>query len=55
MKEAVAEALNEQRDLLREVFTEVLEDLALVEAIEEGRQTELVDRAQIFDVLAGGM
>jgi hypothetical protein len=31
----------------------VLEDFALVEAIEEGRKSELVDRSRIFDVLAG--
>ena len=45
MKEALAETLSEQRDLFRDVFAEVLEDFALVEAIEEGRQTETVDRA----------
>ena len=54
VKEALAETLREQRDLLREVFAEVLEDFALIEAIEEGRRTEKVDRERIFDVLAGG-
>ena len=53
MKEALAETLSEQRDLFREVFTEALEDLALIEAVEEGRQTEKVDRAEVFDVLEG--
>ena len=45
------ETLNEQRDFFREIFAEVLEDYALAEAIEEGRQTETITRAQIFDVL----
>jgi len=54
VKEALAEALSEQRELLREVFAEVLEDFALVEAIEEGRRTEMVDRARVFDVLSSG-
>ncbi|HSL83824.1 MAG TPA: hypothetical protein VLF66_13695 [Thermoanaerobaculia bacterium] len=54
MKEALAETLVEQRELFRDVFAEVLEDFALVEAIEEGRESEIVDRSQIFDVLAGG-
>ena len=53
MKEALAETLSEQRDLFREVLTEALEDLALIEAMEEGRQTEKVDRAEVFDVLEG--
>jgi hypothetical protein len=38
-KEVLDEALREQRELLREVFAEVLEYFALVEAIWEVRQT----------------
>lgn len=53
LKEAFIETLHEQRELLREVFAEVLEDFALTEAIREGRQTELVERAEVFDVLEG--
>ena len=51
LKEALTEALHEQRDLLHEVFTEVLEDFALSEAIREGQQTERIDRAEVFDAL----
>lgn len=53
MKEALVETLTEQRDLFRDVFSEALEDFALVEAIEEGRETDRVERAQVFDVLEG--
>ena len=52
-KEALAETLHEQRDLLHEVFAEVLEDFAFAEAIREGRQSERVQRDEVFDVLAG--
>lgn len=52
-KEALAETLHEQRDLLHEVFAEVLEDFALAEAIREGRQSERVQRDEVFDVLEG--
>jgi len=52
-KEALAEALHEQRDLLHEVFAEVLEDFAFAEAIRDGRQTECVERDEVFDVLEG--
>ena len=52
-KEALAETLHEQWDLLHEVFAEVLEDFAFAEAIREGRQSERVQRDEVFDVLAG--
>jgi len=53
MKEALVETLNEQRDLFRTVFYEVLEDFALSEAIQEGEETELVSREEIFKTLEG--
>lgn len=54
LKEALAETLHEQRELLHEIFAEVLEDFALAEAaIREGQQTERVDRGEVFDVLEG--
>jgi hypothetical protein len=53
LKEALAETLHEQRGLLHEVFAEVLEDFAFSEAIQEGRQTERVERDEVFDVLEG--
>ena len=48
-KEALTETLHEQRELLHEVFAEVIEDFALAEAIREGQQTELVERDEVFD------
>ncbi len=53
LKEALAETLHEQRELLHEIFAEVLEDFALVEAIREGWQTEHIERTEVFDVLEG--
>lgn len=53
LKEALAETLHEQRELLQEVFADVLEDFALAEAIRDGRQTERVQREEVFDVLEG--
>lgn len=51
LKDALVETLQEQRGLLQDVFAEVLEDFALAEAIREGRQTGLVDRDEVFQVL----
>ena len=54
MKEALTETFAEERDLLREVVVEALEDFALAEAIEEGQQTEKVSRERILNTLKGG-
>ncbi|MBI2477596.1 MAG: hypothetical protein HYV60_02785 [Planctomycetia bacterium] len=51
LKEALAETLQEQRELLHEVFTEVLEDFALGEAIREGQGTKPATREEIFRLL----
>jgi len=53
LKEALSETLREERDLLREIFAQVLEELALTEAIRQGRQTERIERAEVFDILEG--
>jgi hypothetical protein len=53
LKEALAETLQEQCELLHDVFAEVLEDIALAEAIREGQQTEQVAREEIFRSLEG--
>ena len=50
-KQAFAELLQERRDLLYDVFTEVLEDIALANAIKEGEETEIVSRKQVFKIL----
>jgi hypothetical protein len=50
-KEAVLEALQERRDLLYDVFAEVIEDLALTKAIKEGELTESVTREEVLDTL----
>jgi hypothetical protein len=51
MKEAIAETLHEEREFLHEVFAEVLEDFALAEAIREGRQTKVVERDEVLQIL----
>ena len=53
LKEALVETLHEQRDLLHDVFTEVLEDFALAEAIREGRKTKNATRDEVLRILQG--
>jgi len=53
MKQAMLELLKERRDLIYDVFAEVIEDLALGNAIKEGESTESVTREEVFHTLEG--
>ncbi len=53
MKTAFIEALEERKDLFRELIDEALEDIGLVQAIEEGRSSGSVSREDIFKILDG--
>jgi hypothetical protein len=53
MKEALVETLQEQRELLHDVFAEVLEDFALAEAIRQGQKTKRATRDEVFEILRG--
>ena len=53
VKEAILELMQERRDELEEVFAEVIQDLALARAIEEGEATETVRKAEILQILEG--
>ncbi|MBM3333902.1 hypothetical protein FJY63_04500 [Candidatus Sumerlaeota bacterium] len=52
-KHAISEFFHEERDVLCDLFAEVIEDLALVNAIKEGETTETVSRAEVFQILEG--
>ncbi len=54
VKAAVVEVLEERRDFLQEAIMEALEDFALARAIEEGRHSKTVSRAEVFSALDGG-
>ena len=51
LKTAIVEVLEEQRELVLDVFEEVLEDVALVRATEEGERSPLVSRGEVFKLL----
>lgn len=51
MKSAILEIFQEHRDLFQDLVTEALEDLALVKAIDEGKDSEAVSRDAIFSIL----
>ena len=52
-KQALLEVLQERKDLLYDVFAEVVEDLALTRAIREGETTESATKKEVFQNLEG--
>src|SRR5437879_5091410 len=53
LKVAVAEALEEQRALVKEIVEETIEEIALRRAIYEGLQTPPAKREEVFAILEG--
>lgn len=53
IKEALIEVLDERKDILQEMIGEAIEDIALREAIKDGRKSKLVSREAIFKKLSG--
>ncbi len=54
LKTAIMEVLEECKNLIRDLLDEVLEDIALVRAIEVWEQTGTVSRDEVFKMLEGG-
>jgi hypothetical protein len=50
-KEAIVELIQERHDLLYDLFSEIMEDAALIKAIKEGEASEPVSRSDIFKLL----
>jgi hypothetical protein len=51
LKAAVAEALEEQRALVKEIVEEAIEEIALARAIDEGLETKPATRDEVFHIL----
>jgi len=54
IKKAIVEVLREERDLVRELLTEALEDAAMAKAIEEGNSSGGASREEVFEILDQG-
>lgn len=50
-KEALVEVLEERKDLLHELLAEVIEDIALARAIQEGEDTVPVSKQEVLKLL----
>lgn len=52
-KQAMTELLEERKDLFYDLFAEVVEDAALINAIREGETSEHTSRESVFHILEG--
>jgi hypothetical protein len=53
-KQAITELLHERNEALYTALAEVMEDIALLRAIEEGEETVNIGRDELFAILEGG-
>ncbi len=51
LKEALTEVLEQRREWFAALIVEAMEEIALVQAIKEGENTDLVSREEIFALL----
>lgn len=51
LKTAIVELLQERKEVVYDLLAEILEDIALEKAIEEGENTDSVSREAIFNIL----
>jgi hypothetical protein len=53
VKSAFSEALEDNRDRVRQIVEEAIEDLMMNRAIEDGLASDPISREQIFETLRG--
>ncbi len=53
IRQALTQTLRENRDDVRDLLAEVLEDVALARAIERGQKTKPIKRALVMRALTG--
>ena len=51
LKQAMLELLEERQDLFHQLFSEIIEEVGLVNAIQAGEQSQDVSREGIFQIL----
>lgn len=54
MKQALVEVLEDRKEVIYDILSEVIEDLGLAHAIREEEASESVDKKEILDILQGG-
>ena len=52
LEEVLLKIVMEKRELFKEIMEEIIEDVALTKAIEEGRKDEFVSKDEIMEILS---
>ncbi len=52
-KQAIIEAIEEKKEVVHDLLVEVMEDIAMVRAIQDGEDSGPVSRDDIFKILKG--
>ncbi len=55
LEEVIFKLFTEKREIFKEIVEEVIEDIALSKAIEEGRKNEFVSKDEIMDIIENGL
>ncbi len=53
MKQAIMEAIEEKKGVVHDLLVEVMEDVAMIRAIQEGEDSGHAGRDEIFGILSG--
>ncbi len=51
LKTAIFELIQEEKELFSELLSDVIEEIGIINAIEEGENTEVVSQEEIFKIL----
>jgi len=51
LKQALIEALEERAELIRDLLSEAVEDIALAKAIKEGEESPSISKDEVFQAL----
>jgi len=53
IKASLMELMTENKDFFKEIFSEIIEDAGMINAIIEGRNNEFVSEKDIMDIIEG--
>jgi len=53
MKQALIEAIEEKKEAVHDLLVEAMEDVAMIRAIQNGEDSGIADREEIFGILSG--
>ena len=51
LEEIIFKIFNDRKELIKDIFEEVIEDMAMSKAIDEGRKNDFVEKTKIMDTI----